>query len=180
MDTNHQRPSETHLEYCHTIRQLGQPLIQFFLLIVTGGRLQLLCNFHRPFLDVCRAASSLKQQGVIFGNLHLAHFAKVVCLDVFESQTQCFVSKHLKRATRLGVTACERLGRVNFKWTYSATGGDGHIPQLILPVVAKAGCFNSNHLKSNLQSEIEILLDFIIVSASIYRVLWPVIFRCRI
>lgn len=39
------------------------------------------------------------------------------------------------------------------KLTYSAPGGDGHIPQLILPVVSEAWGFNSDHLKPNLEPE---------------------------
>lgn len=36
-------------------------------------------------------------------------------------------------------------------WTYSAPGGDGHILQLILPVVSKAWSFDCYHLQANLQ-----------------------------
>lgn len=75
------------LQHGHAVRQLGQPLVELLLLIVAGGVLQLLRDLCRPLLDVGGAASALQQQGVIFGDLYLPHFAKVMSLDVLQSQT---------------------------------------------------------------------------------------------
>lgn len=50
------------------------------------------------------------------------------------------------------------------KWTYSASCGNGHILQLILPVVSKAWGFNSHHLKPNLQPESFKFVEYVLQS----------------
>lgn len=86
-----------YLEHSHSIRKLGQPLVEFLLLVVTGSALQLLSNLCCTFVNFSWAASSLQQQGVIFGYLHLTNLTKVVSLDVFKSKAQSLVSKHLEK-----------------------------------------------------------------------------------
>lgn len=84
-----------HLENGHAVGQLGQPLIELLLLVVAGGAFQLLHDLSRPLLHLCWASTALQQQGVVFGDLHLADLSEVVRLDVFERQAQGLVSEHL-------------------------------------------------------------------------------------
>lgn len=53
----------------------------------------------------------------------------------------------------MAVQIYKELPHLRLMRTYSPPGGDGHILQLVLPVVAKAWGFNCYHLKPNLQPE---------------------------
>lgn len=85
----------THLEDSHAVRQLGQPLVELLLLVVAGGALQLLGELRRPLVHLGGAAAALQQQRVVLGDLHFAHLAKVVSLDVFQGQAQRLVAEYL-------------------------------------------------------------------------------------
>jgi len=77
-------------ELGHAARQLGDPLGQLLLVVVTGGLFQLLLNEGDPSLDVGPLAGAFDDDGVVLVDLDFLGAAEVLEGDVFELDAEVF------------------------------------------------------------------------------------------
>ena len=79
-----------HLDHCHAADQLGQTLLQLFLVVVRGGVLDLRAELLDAALDLAGFARALDDRGVVLVDDHFLGAAELFDLHVFELDAKIF------------------------------------------------------------------------------------------
>ena len=112
------------LEDGHPGRELGHTLLHLLLLVVGRRVLDLVVDGLNPGADGLVVALSAEEERVVLGDDDLADLAKVLQLDLFQFEVGALGSED------------------------ATSGGDGHVLEGVLAVVAEAGCLDGSNLKT--------------------------------
>ncbi len=116
----------THLDDGHAAYQLGQALLQLFLVVVGGGLFNLRPDLLHTSIDVARLAGAVNDGGVVLVDGDALGTAQVFELYAFELDAEVF---------RDGLAARK----------------DGNVTQDGLAAIAKAGSLHGRHIQSAAQ-----------------------------